>query len=154
MEKIRIGFAADHRGFKLKEALINEFKHRDNILEVVDCGTDNENSCDYPDYAKKLGDIVSNKIVDFGVAICGSGIGISIALNKIKGVYCAKCNSALEARYTRLDNDTNCISFSGDTALKDAILMVETFINTDFSKDERHQRRIEQIKKIESDYHD
>ncbi len=154
MEKVRLGFASDHRGFKLKEELIKEFKYRNNILEVIDCGADSEVSSDYPDYAKKLGRLISNKSIDFGIAICGSGIGMSIALNKIKGVYCAKCNDALEASYTRLDNNTNCLAFSSNTSLKEAILMVETFITTEFSNEERHIKRIEKIKEIESDNYD
>ncbi len=72
----------------------------------------------------------------------------------MKGVYCAKCNNALEARYTRLDNNTNAIAFSGDTPLKEAIMMVENFITTDFSNAERHQRRINKIKKIEGSNND
>ena len=154
MDKIKLGFASDHRGYLLKEELIKEFKHHEKVLEVVDYGTNSLDSCDYPDYAKMLGRDIKDKTIDFGVAICGSGIGISIALNKIKGVYCAKCNDALEASYTRLDNNTNCLAFSSNTSLKEAILMVETFITTEFSNEERHIKRIEKIKEIESDNYD
>ncbi len=151
MDKIKLGFASDHRGYLLKEELIKNFKHHEKVLEVVDYGTNSKESCDYPDYAKMLGRDIKDKTIDFGVAICGSGIGISIALNKIKGVYCAKCNNALEASYTRLDNNTNVIAFSGDTPLKEAINMVNTFIETDFSNLERHKKRIEKIKEIEEE---
>ena len=151
MDKIKLGFASDHRGYLLKEELIKEFKHHEKVLEVVDYGTNSLDSCDYPDYANMLGRDIKDKTIDFGVAICGSGIGISIALNKIKGVYCAKCNNALEASYTRLDNDTNVIAFSGDTPLKEAINMVNTFIETDFSNLERHKKRIQKIKEIEAE---
>ena len=153
MDKIKLGFASDHRGYLLKEELIKNFKHHEKVLEVVDYGTNSLDSCDYPDYAKMLGRDIKDKTIDFGVAICGSGIGISIALNKIKGVYCAKCNNALEASYTRLDNDTNVIAFSGDTPLKEAINMVNTFIETDFSNLERHKKRIQKIKEIEAENH-
>ena len=149
MGKIRLGFAADHRGYLLKEKLIDYFKKQDNIVDIVDCGTDSEDSCDYPDFAYKLGKLIKSNEIDFGVAICGSGIGISIALNKMKGVYCAKVNNALEARYTRLDNNTNVVAFSGNTSFNDAKNIVETFINTEFSNIERHQIRINKIKKIE-----
>ena len=149
MEKINIGFASDHRGYSLKEKLIEYFKNNDKITSITDCGTDSEESCDYPDFAYKLGTIIQNKDVDFGIAICGSGIGISIALNKMKGVYCAKVNSAIEARYTRLDNNTNVVSFSADTIFTEAKNIVETFISTEFSNLDRHKRRIDKIKKIE-----
>ena len=149
MKKISIGFASDHRGYVLKEKLIDYFKNNENIASITDCGTDSETSCDYPDFAFKLGKVIQTNDVDFGIAICGSGIGISIALNKMKGVYCAKVNNALEARYTRLDNNTNVVAFSGDTNLEVAKQIVDTFINTEFSNLERHQKRIDKIKKIE-----
>ncbi len=154
MKKIKLGFAADHRGYELKEALIKYFKTKDDIEEIVDCGTNSKTSCDYPDYAKILGKEISDKTLDFGVAICGSGIGIGIALNKMKGVYCAKCNNAMEAQYTRLDNDTNCVSFSADIPLEEALKIVDVFIHTNFSNEERHKRRIAKLKKIESANYD
>ena len=104
-----LGFASDHRGFKLKEELIKYFS--DNGYSIVDYGTNSEESCDYPDFAYKLGNGVLNNEVDYGVAICGSGIGISIALNKMKGIYCAKVSNPDEAVHTRLDNNTNVIAF-------------------------------------------
>ena len=149
MKKIRIGFASDHRGYLLKEKLIEYFKKQDDIIDITDCGTDSTASVDYPDFAYLLGREIQTKNIDFGIAICGSGIGISIALNKMKYVYCAKVNNALEARYTRLDNNTNVVSFSGDTSLDEAIKIVDTFIHTDFSNEERHQNRINKLKKIE-----
>jgi len=152
MKKIKLGFASDHRGYELKEKLIDYFKKQEDIIDITDCGTTSIESCDYPDYAKMLGLEIKSKGVDFGIAICGSGIGISIALNKMKGVYCAKVSNALEARYTRLDNDTNCVAFSANTSLDEAILIIDTFIHTDFSNLERHLKRIEKVKKIEDLY--
>ena len=149
MKNIKIGFASDHRGYELKEKLIDYFKKQNYITDITDCGTNSTDSCDYPDYAKILGQELTNKTIDFGIAICGSGIGISIALNKIKGVYCAKVNNALEAKYTRLDNNTNAVAFSGDTNFNEAKNIVETFINTEFSDIERHQKRIDKVKEIE-----
>ena len=154
MKKIKLGFASDHRGYNLKQELNNYFKKQDYILDITDCGTNSSDSCDYPDYAYLLGKAITSKEVDYGVAICGSGIGISIAMNKIKGVYCAKVNNSLEAQYTRLDNDTNCVAFSANTSLEEAILIVETFVKTDFSNLERHQRRIDKVKKIEEKLYD
>ena len=145
---MRLGFASDHRGYTLKEKLINYFKKKG--YDIYDCGTNNTESCDYPDYAFKLGKKIVNHEVDFGIAICGSGIGISIALNKIKGVYCAKVNNKDEAMYTRLDNNTNCVSFGEKMILSDAIDIIDTFINTEFSNLEKHNRRIDKVKQIES----
>jgi len=154
MEKIKLGFASDHRGYELKEALIDYFKKQTDIRDITDYGTNSKEACDYPDYAKLLGKDLANRELDFGIAICGSGIGISIAMNKIKGVYCAKVNNALEASYTRVDNDTNAVAFSSNTPLKEAIQIVDTFIHTNFSNLERHQKRIDKIKKIESENYD
>ena len=154
MEKIKIGFASDHRGYELKGKLIDYFKKQPGILDITDCGTNSDESCDYPDYAYILGKEIQSRNIDFGIAICGSGIGISIALNKMKGVYCAKVNNALEARYTRLDNNTNSVSFSGDTNLEEAIRIVDTFINTEFSNLEKHINRINKVKRIEENNYD
>ena len=144
---MKLGFASDHRGFKLKGELINYFKK--NGYDIIDCGTDNDKSCDYPDYAYKLGNKIISHEVNYGIAICGSGIGISIALNKMNGVYCAKVSNKKEALYTRLDNNTNCVSFGEKTDINDAIDIVKTFISTDFSNLEKHNRRINKVKEIE-----
>ena len=154
MKKIKLGFASDHRGYELKEYLINYFKTQTDIIDITDCGTNSKDSCDYPDYAYLLGKCVQSGEVNYGVAICGSGIGISIALNKMKNIYCAKVNNAMEASYTRLDNDTNIVAFSANTSKEEAILIVDTFIHTDFSKLKRHQKRIDKVKKIESNLYD
>lgn len=154
MEKLRLGFASDHRGYELKQALIDYFKKQSDIADITDYGTNSQDSCDYPDYAKLLGKELAKKQVDYAIAICGSGIGISIAMNKIKGVYCAKVNSALEANYTRVDNNTNAVAFSGNTSLKEAINIVDTFIHTPFSNLKRHQIRNDKIKEIESGQYD
>ena len=140
---MKIGFASDHRGYELKgllkEALIKEG------YEIVDYGTDSEESTDYPDYAFKLGEAVANNIVDFGVAICGSGIGISIACNKVKGVRCAKVSEVEEAKYTRNDNNSNIVAFGEKVPFDKALEIVKTFINTPFSDEEKHHRRVNKI---------
>ena len=146
--EIKLGIASDHRGYKLKKELISYLK--ENNYEIIDCGAFDDNSCDYPDFAYQLGKKIVNNEVDFGIAICGSGIGISIALNKIRGVYCAKVNNNEEARYTRLDNNTNCVAFSENTHIEEAKRIVDTFINTEFSNLEKHTRRINKVKEIES----
>ena len=142
-----LGFASDHRGFKLKEELKTYFK--DHGYTIKDYGTNSEESCDYPDFAYKLGQAIKKKEVTYGVAICGSGIGISIAMNKIDGVYCAKVSNSEEAKYTRLDNNTNCVSFGETMDIEEAKKIIKTFINTDFSNLEKHLRRINKVKQIE-----
>ena len=95
------------------------------------------------------GEKVSKGEVDFGIAICGSGIGISIACNKVKGIRCAKVDTPIDARYTRLDNDANILALSGELPSYKAKDIVDEFFNTSFSNEERHLRRINQIKKYE-----
>lgn len=143
-----LGFASDHRGFELKEDLKRYFEEHG--YKVVDYGTNSEDSCDYPDFAYKLGNGILSNEVHFGIAICGSGIGMSIALNKMKGIYCAKISNPEEALHTRLDNNTNCIALSAKTDLNNAILSIETFITTEYSYYERHDRRNKKVKQIES----
>ena len=144
---MKIGFASDHRGYKLKKELINELKKEN--YEIIDYGTDSEESTDYPDYAFKLGESIVNKNVDFGVAICGSGIGISIACNKVKGIRCAKVSTKEEAEVTRIDNDSNIVAFGEKTSFDEALAIVKTFINTECSDLEKHKRRINKIKEYE-----
>ena len=139
-----IAIASDHRGYKLKEFLKNNLKD-----EIIDLGTNSLESTDYPKYAFKLGEIVASNKADFGIAICGSGIGISIACNKVKKIRCAKVNNVEEAKITREDNDSNIIALSEKTSNIDALLIVNTFIKTKFTKLEKHQNRINKITKYE-----
>ena len=97
---MKIGIASDHRGFKLKELIKENLDY-----DFIDYGTNSEESTDYPIYAFKLGEAVVNKEVEYGVAICGSGIGISIACNKVKGIRCAKVSNTEEAKYTISENN-------------------------------------------------
>ena len=140
---MKIGLASDHRGYKLKEQLIKELTNRN--YEVVDFGTNSEESTDYPDYAFKLGENIVNKNVEFGVAICGSGIGISIACNKVKGIRCAKVDSVSDVIATRNDNDTNIVAFGESKTKEEALELVLTFINTPCSMEEKHVRRRSKI---------
>ena len=142
-----IGLASDHRGFTLKKALIDYLMEKG--YQVIDYGTNSIESCDYPDFAYKLGKGLINGEVTFGIAICGSGIGISIALNKMKGVYCAKVNNYEEAYHTRYDNNTNCVAFGEKTSFTEASKIVDIFINTEYSNLEKHTRRINKVKEIE-----
>ena len=144
---MKIGIASDHRGFKLKEQIKDHFTNTD--IEMIDYGTNSEESTDYPDYAFKVSEAVRDKKVDFGVAICGSGIGISIACNKVKGIRCAKVDSIDDVIATRKDNDANIIAFSEKIPIEKAIEFVKTFIHTPCSQEEKHVRRRNKIKNYE-----
>ena len=146
---IRIGIASDHRGYILKAQIIDRLVDK---YDITDCGTTSNESVDYPDYAFKLGNLVADKDVDFGIAICGSGIGISIACNKVKGVRCAKVDNLEEVIATRNDNDSNIIAFGEKMPLDKALELIEKFIATPASQEEKHKRRREKIKEYEEEH--
>ncbi len=146
---IKIGIASDHRGYILKEQIIDRLVDK---YDITDCGTTSSESVDYPDYAFKLGNLVADKDVDFGIAICGSGIGISIACNKVKGVRCAKVDNLEEVIATRNDNDSNIIAFGEKMPLDKALELIEKFITTPASQEEKHKRRREKIKEYEEEH--
>ena len=144
---MRVGIASDHRGYKLKEKLKPYLKKKGYI--VLDLGTDSLSSVDYPDYGIKLGEAVRDKEVDLGIAICGTGIGISIACNKVKGIRCAKVNNRREAKLTRLHNNANIIALNEKMFLFEAKDIIDIFLNTEYKKEERFERRIEKLNKYE-----
>lgn len=145
---MKIGIASDHRGYKLKEFLKNNLKD----YEIVDFGTNSEESVDYPDFAIALSEKVSTKDVEKGIAICGSGIGISIACNKVKGIRCAKVDSLEDVIATRTDNDSNIIAFGEKMSPEKALELVTAFLTTPCSQEEKHIRRINKIKKYEEEH--
>lgn len=144
---MKIGIANDHRGYKLKLKLVDYLKKKG--YEVTDYGTDSTVSVDYPDYGILLGEKVRDKEVDYGIAICGSGIGISIACNKVKGVRCAKVNNAREAKLCRQDNNANIIALNEKMYVFEAKDIIDTFLKTEYKEEERYQRRIDKISKYE-----
>ena len=139
----KIGLACDHRGYRLKQKLTKYLNKKG--YTIIDYGCDDTKSHDYPEFGFKLGEAVRDGKVEKAIAICGSGIGISIACNKVKGVRCAKVNNVKEAKYTRLDNDANVIALNGKMPLFRAKDIVDVFLKTKFSGEERHQRRIEML---------
>lgn len=152
---MKIGFACDHNGLKknrqgiiIRNEVIKYLKNKH--YDVVDMGpksfipTD-----DYPDYMIKLGEAVRDKKIDLGIIMCGTGIGASIACNKVKGVRCAKVNTIHEAKMTRLDNDANVLSFGMNISLDKLFKIIDTFLTTPCSSDERHHRRIDKITNYE-----
>lgn len=144
---MKIGIANDHRGYKLKLKLVDYLKKKG--YEVTDYGTDSTISVDYPDYGILLGEKVRDKEVDYGIAICGSGIGISISCNKVKGVRCAKVNNTREAKLCRQDNNANIIALNEKMYVFEAKDIIDTFLKTEYKEEERYQRRIDKISKYE-----
>lgn len=143
---MKIVIGSDHRGFPLKEDLK---KHFDEIkMEYKDAGTDSTESVDYPDFAKRVGEYIEKEGYDFGVLICGSGIGVSIAANKVKGLRAVNANNNNLAEMARKHNNANVICFGSDFIdVEKAKRFFEIFINTDFEGGERHIRRIQKLEK-------
>ncbi|MGM9881306.1 MAG: RpiB/LacA/LacB family sugar-phosphate isomerase [Bacilli bacterium] len=141
-----IGLASDHRGYKAKKFLKDGLYNYD----VIDYGTDTEDSVDFPVYAEKLGRALQSGEIDLGIAICGTGIGMSIALNKMKGIYCAKVSNVSEAMLSKSHNDANAIAMSEDLSEEDMLEIVKKFIETPFSNVNKYVRRNEMIKEIEN----
>lgn len=139
-----IAIGCDHGGYDLKKEIIAYLK--ENNIAFKDFGCDSTDSVDYPEYAKAVGAAVVSGECEKGILICGTGIGISIAANKIPGVRCALCHDVFSAEATRLHNDANIIAMGGRViGPGHAIKVVETFLSTPFSNDERHIRRIKKI---------
>ena len=142
---MRIALASDHAGYKLKQELISHLSD----FKVVDFGTDSSQSMDYPDIGFAAAEAVSQGECDRGILICGSGIGMSIVSNKVKGVRAALCTSETIARLSRQHNDTNILILPGRfISFEEAKKIVDTWLNTKFDGG-RHQRRLNKIKKYE-----
>lgn len=143
---MKIGIGSDHGGYELKE-VIKEYLTSEGI-EFVDYGTNSLGSVDYPDFGKRVADAVLNKEVDRGILICGTGIGISITANRIKGIRCALCSDTFSARMSRLHNDANILALGGRVLGKGLALdIVKIFLETEFEGG-RHERRINKIDEI------
>lgn len=140
---MKIAIGCDHAGFELKEYIKEVLKEKN--IEVIDLGTNSTDSVDYPDYGHAVGEKVRDKKADCGVAICGTGIGISIACNKVKGIRCALCSEPLSAEFARRHNDANVLALGGRLIGKEmAKKILEVFLNTEFEGG-RHERRIKKI---------
>ena len=142
--KIIIG--NDHRGLKLKEQILKYLLSKN--YDVENIGTDTEASVNYPEYALKLCEKVKEEN-GLGILICGTGIGMSIVANKVNGIRCGKVNTVEEAELTKSHNYANVIALSSKLSKRNAIKIVETFINTQNSSEERHIKRVEEIREIE-----
>ena len=140
---MRIAIGSDHAGFGLKQHLIERLKEAGH--ELLDLGTGSTASVDYPDYGRAVGEGVAGGRATLGVAICGSGIGISIAANRVHGIRCARCTSEWDARFARLHNDANVVALGERcTGVGMAEAIVDTFIATAFEGG-RHTRRVEKL---------
>ncbi|VEU80245.1 ribose 5-phosphate isomerase B [Haploplasma axanthum] len=143
---MKVVIGSDHAGYKMKENLKKHLKEKN--VEVVDVGTNSEESVDYPVFGEKVGEEVVSKNYDFGIVVCGTGIGISIAANKVKGVRAALVHDTLTARLAKEHNDANVLAIGGrNTDFKEAEKIVDAFMDAEFEA--RHQRRIDLISDME-----
>jgi ribose 5-phosphate isomerase B len=139
-----IALGCDHGGFSLKQEVISYLEA--NKLEFKDYGCFSEEACDYPVYGKAVANAVASGECDKGIIICGTGIGISIAANKVKGIRAALCSDCFSAEATRLHNDANIVAIGARVVGPGlAIKIIDTFLNTEFSDEDRHKQRISQI---------
>ena len=139
-----IAIGSDHGGFELKEKVIRHLKEQG--IECKDFGCPDKNSCDYPVFGRAAACAVARGECEKGIVICTTGIGISITANKVKGIRCALCSDVVSAKLTRLHNDANMLAMgAGIVGENLAMEIVDTFLGTEFSKEERHQRRINLI---------
>ena len=146
---MKLSIASDHGGVKLKQEIIEKLS---NVYTFIDCGTNSEESCDYPDYAIKAATLVANKEVDYGIVICKSGIGVSIAANKVKTIRCALVKDVKNASLCKQHNNANMIALSAnDTNVECAIEIIKTWLNEKFLG-MQHQRRIDKISKYETEH--
>lgn len=136
-----IALGSDQAGYELKQVIMRHLEERG--LEYKDYGSYNADPVDYPVYGKLVGNAVADGECEKGILICGTGIGISIAANKIKGVRAALCSDCFSAEATRLHNDANIVAFGARVVGPGlAVKIVDTFLNTEFSGAERHARRV------------
>ena len=139
-----IAIGSDNGGFELKELIIRHLEEQG--VDVNDMGCYDKSSCDYPVYGRAVAKAVADGSCEKGIVICTTGIGISITANKVKGIRAALCADTLSAKLTRLHNDANVLALgAGIVGPNLAVEIVDTFLNTDFSGEERHQRRIDGI---------
>ncbi len=146
-EKITVALAADHAGYPLKEALIRHLTERG--VDCIDCGTNSTDSCDYPDYAVSGCCKVLDGAADLTILCCGTGIGMSIAANKLRGIRAACCSDTFSAKFTRLHNNANVLCLGARVVGEGlACELADVFIDTDFEGG-KHLRRINMISDLE-----
>lgn len=147
---MKIAIGADHAGYSLKEQIREHLTAAGH--EVVDYGTESADSTDYPDYAKPVAEAVSGGDAERGILVCSTGVGMSIAANKVKGVRAALAFNTDEVQLTREHNDANVLALGARyTSVETADQMIDVFLKTPFSGGERHSRRIAKVAKLEAE---
>lgn len=145
---MKIAIGCDHGALALKNKIVAHLKERN--FQVEDFGTHTTDSCDYPDFAEAAARAVADGRCDRGIVLCTTGIGVSITANKIKGIRCALLSDLLSAEMTRLHNDTNVMALGAAVVGEMlALKIVDTWLDTEFSGGERHQRRVDKIMALE-----
>ena len=146
---MKIAIGADHAGYELKEKLKQRLAKEDSGVHVEDEGTVSTDSVDYPDFARKVAEKVAGKKVDLGLLVCGSGIGMAIAANKVPGIRAANVGTEIEAQLSREHNDANVIAIGARLLDENkAWAIIERFLHTPFAGG-RHQKRVDKIAEIE-----
>lgn len=147
---MKIAIGSDHAGISLKNEVLKHLETKG--VEFKDFGTYSEASCDYPDFAEKVAESVVNKEFEFGILVCGTGIGISIAANKVPGVRAALCSDTFSAHACREHNDANILAMGARVVGAGlAFDIVDSFLGAEFEGN-RHQKRIDKISQIEKKY--
>lgn len=142
-----VAIGSDHGGYDLKQTIIRHLEQRG--IAVEDMGCYQKESCDYPVYGKAVAKVVAEGRFEKGIVICTTGIGISMVANKVKGIRCALCADTLSAKMTRLHNDANVLALGGGILGENlALEIVDTFLDTPFTKEEKHCRRIAQMEEV------
>ncbi len=144
---MKIAIGNDHAAMEMRNRVIEELKKLGH--EVIDCGTDNSNSVDYPDYAKKVAESVIDKKAERGILICGTGIGMSIAANRFPQIRCSLCTDTFSAEMARAHNDANVLSLRARKQDPEVnIDVLKIWLDTPFSNEERHIKRIKKLSEM------
>lgn len=151
LNEMRIAIAGDHRGYELKKRLVSSLVKLSHTVD--DMGAAGPESCDYPDLAFLVAEAVGQGKADRGILICGTGIGMCMAANKVVGVRAANCHDLITAELCRRHNDANVICLSGDLLGEDLVeRLVRTWLVTEFESNSRHSRRVDKIKQYETSH--
>lgn len=146
---MKIAVASDHAGYSAKQEIVAYLNEKG--YTAIDLGTYSLDSCDYPDYALKCANEVVSGRADFGILICGTGIGMAICANKVKGIRCANCSDEFSTRMTREHNDANMLALGARViSVEKMKQLVDIFLSTPFSNEEKHIKRIAKITKAEN----
>ncbi len=145
---MKVAIGNDHRGLDTKKLIMENFKE----IEFIDVGTNSYESADHPIYAFKVGEKVAKGEADFGILICGTGIGMSIACNKVKKIRCAKVNNVEEAILSRQHNDANVLALSSKIKKEEIIKIVKSFLTTKTLEDNKYVKRRNMITEYENEY--